>query len=126
MNYMGSVLIVIKDSNERLFGAWLGETIKPSKGAYYGSGESYARPHLHWILTPDIELRRFLWKFAGDSDNVVGNLKIFKWTGRNDYVALCELGYLSFGGGSVNLVFVLAVLKLTAIFVQRREVWTVP
>ncbi|KIO22467.1 hypothetical protein M407DRAFT_79176, partial [Tulasnella calospora MUT 4182] len=26
-------------------------------------------------------------------------VKVFKWTGRNDYVALCESDYLSFGGG---------------------------
>ena len=27
---------------------------------------------------------------------------MYKWTGRNDYVALCEPEYISFGGGCVN------------------------
>ena len=26
-------------------------------------------------------------------------VRVFKWTGRNDYVALCEPDYISFGGG---------------------------
>jgi hypothetical protein len=30
-----------------------------------------------------------------------GQVDVWKWTGRNDYVALCETGYLSFGGGLV-------------------------
>ena len=39
--HLGGSLIVIKDSEDTLFGAWLGENIHQSKGAYYGSGESY-------------------------------------------------------------------------------------
>ena len=38
----------------------------------------------------------FLWKYLGDD---VEDVKIFKWTGRNGYVALCEPGFISFGGG---------------------------
>ena len=34
----------------------------------------------------------FLWKFKD-------NVRVYKWTGKNDYVALCEPEYLSFGGG---------------------------
>lgn len=36
----------------------------------------------------------FLWKFKD-------TLHLYKWTGKNDYVALCEPEYLSFGGGQV-------------------------
>lgn len=39
---------------------------------------------------------RFLWKFEGTGPR---KLKVFRWTGKNDYVALCEPEYLSFGGG---------------------------
>lgn len=51
-------------------------------GSYYGSGES------------------FLWRLdkagkEGGEDTV----KVFKWTGKNEYVALCEADYISFGGG---------------------------
>ena len=38
---------------------------------------------------------RFLWRLAGDA------VRVYKWTGKNDYVALCEPDYLSFGGGCV-------------------------
>ncbi|KAI0071231.1 TLD-domain-containing protein [Panus rudis PR-1116 ss-1] len=75
-SFKGGALIVIRDSNDALFGVWMGEGIHPSKGAYYGSGES------------------FLWKVDSES-----NLKVYKWTGKNDYVALCESDYISFGGG---------------------------
>ena len=31
-------------------------------------------------------------------------LRVFKWTGRNEYVALCEPEYISFGGGCAHLL----------------------
>jgi len=34
-------LIAIRDSEDHIFGAWLGEPIRISPGAYYGSGESF-------------------------------------------------------------------------------------
>lgn len=33
-------LVVLKDSGDAVFGVWLGEGVKMSKGSYYGSGES--------------------------------------------------------------------------------------
>jgi len=33
-------LVVIKDSGDVVFGAWMGEGLKISRGGYYGSGES--------------------------------------------------------------------------------------
>jgi hypothetical protein len=39
---------------------------------------------------------RFLWRYVNEK------LDVFRWTGKNDYVALCEPGFLSFGGGCVN------------------------
>lgn len=70
-------LLVVKDAGDALFGLWMGEEgVHPSRGkGYYGSGES------------------FMWKY------VDGKFEVFKWTGRNDYVALCEPEYISFGGG---------------------------
>ncbi|TBU40035.1 TLD-domain-containing protein [Dichomitus squalens] len=75
-DFKGSALVVVRDSGDRVFGAWMGEGIHPSKGAYYGSGES------------------FLWQSVGKD-----RVRVFKWTGKNDYVALCEPDYISFGGG---------------------------
>ena len=37
---MGGALVVMRDANDAIFGAWMSEGIKLSKGAYYGSGES--------------------------------------------------------------------------------------
>ena len=47
---------------------------------------------LSFVLT-DSTNDRFLWKFAQ------GTLKVYKTTGKNNYVMLCEPGYISFGGG---------------------------
>ncbi|KAF5385693.1 hypothetical protein D9757_005528 [Collybiopsis confluens] len=69
-------LVVMKDSGDAIFGAYMGDGVRRSRGkGYYGSGES------------------FLWRYVN------GNFQVFKWTGKNDYVALCEAEYLSFGGG---------------------------
>ncbi|KAI8992720.1 TLD-domain-containing protein [Trametes punicea] len=75
-DFKGSALLIVRDSNNAIFGAWMGEGIHPSKGAYYGSGES------------------FLWQLVAKD-----RVRVFKWTGKNDYVALCEPDYISFGGG---------------------------
>ncbi|KIY48468.1 TLD-domain-containing protein [Fistulina hepatica ATCC 64428] len=69
-------LVVVKDAEDSIFGAWIAEGVHINSGhGYYGSGEA------------------FLWKY------VDGQCKVFKWTGKNDYVSLCEDEYMSFGGG---------------------------
>ncbi|KAF8957182.1 TLD-domain-containing protein [Flammula alnicola] len=72
-----SMLLVVKDAEGAVFGVWLAEGVRFNKGGrgYFGGGES------------------FLWKYVHDT------LKVFKCTGKNNYVALCEPGYISFGGG---------------------------
>lgn len=40
---------------------------------------------------------RFLWRSTTDPVQV----QVYKWTGKNDYFALCETDYISFGGGFV-------------------------
>ncbi|KAK0484727.1 TLDc domain-containing protein, partial [Armillaria novae-zelandiae] len=69
-------LVVFKDEGDTIFGAFVSDGIRQSRGkGHYGSGES------------------FLWRYSGNE------LSVFKWTGRNGYVALCEPDYMSFGGG---------------------------
>ena len=41
---------------------------------------------------------RFLWKYTDLT------FKIFKCTGKNNYVAFCEPEYISFGGGYARLL----------------------
>jgi TLD protein len=42
---------------------------------------------------------RFLWKANRDE------VRVFNWTGKNDYVALCEPESISFGGGYDTILF---------------------
>lgn len=67
-------LLIVRDTHDQRFGVFLNESIKRIDGSYFGSGES--------------------WLFKMDPEP-----KVFKWTGKNDYFALCEADYISFGGG---------------------------
>ncbi|KDR78074.1 hypothetical protein GALMADRAFT_65352, partial [Galerina marginata CBS 339.88] len=72
-----AMLIVVRDAEGGTFGVWLAEGVRLNKGGkgYVGGGES------------------FLWKFSDEK------LKVFRCTGKNNYIALCEPEYISFGGG---------------------------
>lgn len=101
-------LLVIQDANEAVFGAWISEGIRLEKGGYYGSGEACVVCSLGaWgVLTRCGS--RFVWRYhppvKGERDRE-GRLDVHKWTGVNDYVALCEPGFISFGGGCVCVCF---------------------
>ncbi|WWC91351.1 uncharacterized protein L201_006294 [Kwoniella dendrophila CBS 6074] len=69
-------ILVVRDSQGNRFGAFINETITKREGTYYGSGES------------------FLFKLDTSSA-----IQPFRWTGKNQYFALCEAGFISFGGG---------------------------
>ncbi|WVF65697.1 hypothetical protein IAT40_000428 [Kwoniella sp. CBS 6097] len=72
----GNILVVCDGEGNR-FGVYLNESIVKREGTYYGSGES------------------FLFKLFPTS-----HVKTFRWSGRNQYFALCENGFISFGGGA--------------------------
>ncbi|KAG8685009.1 oxidation resistance protein 1, partial [Ceratobasidium sp. 395] len=73
----GGCLVAIRDAEGATFGVWCGDGVRKHEG-YTGSGES------------------FLWSQQQDGTPV----KVFKWTGKNDYVRLCESDFISFGGGN--------------------------
>ena len=78
----------------------MGEGIHSSKDAYYDTGESsvFFLAVFFWMTEPDIDtLNRFLWQLVGK-----GRVRVFKWTDKNDYVALCESDYISFGRGCAS------------------------
>ncbi|CAE6454306.1 unnamed protein product, partial [Rhizoctonia solani] len=77
----GGCLVAIRDSEGATFGVWCGDGVRKHDG-YAGTGES------------------FLWTQKQDG----GPVKVFKWTGKNDYVRLCESDFISFGGGQVHLI----------------------
>jgi len=79
-------LLVLKDADGVVFGAWIGERIKEVCGSYYGSGDSFL-----WKADPPSS--------SSNSEAAPVKLKTFKWTGKNDYVALCSDESISFGGG---------------------------
>jgi hypothetical protein len=95
------MLLAIKDGgaeeeHRAIFGAWIAEGLKLNKGkGYSGGGESYVL--LFRLASVSDFFASFLWKY------VDGILKVFKATGKNNYVALCEPDYISFGGGSVRV-----------------------
>jgi hypothetical protein len=118
VNISKGMLLVIKDAVEdgdearrALFGAWIAEGLKPNKGkGYSGGGESYV---IHTFFCLHYELIffqiRFLFKY------IDGNLKVFKTTGRNSYVSLCEPEYISFGGGCVSFPLHLTTCRFTSL-----------
>ncbi|KAG5518109.1 hypothetical protein PMAC_003295 [Pneumocystis sp. 'macacae'] len=78
-------LLVVKDSNNHIFGAFINEYLHLST-SYYGSMEC------------------FVWKMvlnssAGNSNKHYSQLKVFMSTGINNYMILCDNSFLSIGGG---------------------------
>ncbi|ORY03105.1 TLD-domain-containing protein [Basidiobolus meristosporus CBS 931.73] len=69
------LLLAIKDAAGSVFGAYLSDAFTPHPN-FYGSGEC------------------FLWKID-EKDKV----KVFPWTGKNDYCILCENEFIAVGGG---------------------------
>ncbi|GES89619.1 TLD-domain-containing protein [Rhizophagus clarus] len=76
----GPLIVVIKDTDEQVFGAFVSESLK-QRPSYYGSGEC------------------FLWKYAKEGETLPPIVKFYKWTGRNEYMILSEHDYLAIGGG---------------------------
>ncbi|KAI6134446.1 TLD-domain-containing protein [Pisolithus thermaeus] len=77
-NPPSGALLVVKDSFDGVFGAWIGEGIVKGQSGFYGSGEA------------------FLWRYCIDTSPP---LEVYKWSGKNDYVVLCDPDFISFGGG---------------------------
>jgi TLD len=51
----------------------------------------------------------FLWRRKKHHEQ--DHVEVFKWTGKNDYVALCEAAFISFGGGYVSIVLSLSLVS---------------
>lgn len=118
---ISNTLLIIRDESSRRFGVWLGGRIRQPTGdtvrrtereRFYGSGES------------------FLWREVPNSPGVgnehEGAVEVFKWTGMNEYVALCDEAFLSFGGGSVSLSFLKSFsdTDVPSLTVMERMVYT--
>ncbi|ORE04005.1 TLD-domain-containing protein [Rhizopus microsporus var. microsporus] len=75
-NNKGPCVLVIKDADNNIFGAYLNESLKPGT-RYYGTGEC------------------FLWKWQTPECQITA----YKWTGKNDYMILSEPDFIAIGGG---------------------------
>ncbi|CAG8446929.1 16821_t:CDS:2 [Acaulospora morrowiae] len=77
------LVLAIKDMDDQVFGAFVTEPFRPHP-SYYGTGEC------------------FLWKSVEPQSNISSKpeIKIYLWTGRNEYMILSENNYLSIGGGN--------------------------
>lgn len=123
-------LLVIQDANEAVFGAWLSEGVKLEKGGYYGSGESSVLSCFLGtrLLTDPTRTRdRFLWRYHPSLDGErQGRLDVYTWTGTNEYVALCEPGFISFGGGCVMSFVSAPEMADSGTTEQGRSLWALP
>ncbi|KAK9241265.1 TLD-domain-containing protein [Lipomyces kononenkoae] len=97
-------VLIVEDKLGGIFGAYLNEYPRPSKnGRYYGNGECFLWKSRIINRTPDASTTS-LALAGGDSDtastrSVNIQFRAFPYTGINDYMILCEPGFLSVGGG---------------------------
>jgi hypothetical protein len=80
--YNGPIILGIKNNLGELFGAFLTDSLIP-RGGYYGTGEC------------------FLWKALNKAEP--WEIKVFRATGKNEFMIHTENSFLSFGGGWVCL-----------------------
>ena len=56
-------------------------------------------------VSPNVngEWNSFMWRYAAAKQDAGSEKEkqfhVYRWTGKNKYVALCEPDYISFGGG---------------------------
>ncbi|KAK6347023.1 oxidation resistance protein 1 [Orbilia brochopaga] len=100
----GAFVFVVKDTSDGVFGAFTNESIHPSSGRYYGTGECFlwkasTLPSANSPATSQLSLSS---QSAVDvngkpTDNI--RFKAFPYSGVNDYMILCDQHFISFGGG---------------------------
>ncbi|KAL7416448.1 TLD-domain-containing protein [Mrakia frigida] len=93
-------VIVVKDSEGGLFGAYVNEAFRVKPGSYYGSGECFLfKFHPFPNSQPSPSNSNSQHTPASTSTPASGGFELYRWTGKNDYFILCESSFLSVGGG---------------------------
>ncbi|KAI8988972.1 TLDc domain-containing protein, partial [Pilobolus umbonatus] len=77
--YEGPCMMIIKDADNQLFGAYLSDTLT-QQTSFYGTGEC------------------FLWKL-NKMEASCPKIKVYPWTGKNDYMILSDSDFIAIGGG---------------------------
>ncbi|EPS40330.1 hypothetical protein H072_5885 [Dactylellina haptotyla CBS 200.50] len=96
----GAFVFVIKDTSDGVFGAFANESLHPSAGRYYGTGECFL-----WkasVLPNSSSTSSSLSMSAQlitrpSTENI--RFKAFPYSGVNDYMIYCDRDFISFGGG---------------------------
>ncbi|KAF8531680.1 hypothetical protein JB92DRAFT_2691114 [Gautieria morchelliformis] len=69
-------------------------------------------------------IHRFLWKTVTHCEQE--SVEVFKWTGKNDYVSMCEGTFISFGGGEGKYGLYLDANLIDGSIVTRSHRWLKP
>ncbi|OAC97761.1 hypothetical protein MUCCIDRAFT_182047 [Mucor lusitanicus CBS 277.49] len=79
-NFEGPCIMIIRDAQNQIFGSYLSHPFS-SQSHYYGTGEC------------------FLWKLNQQQEEPQPKIKVFPWTGKNDYMMLSDSDFVAIGGG---------------------------
>ncbi|KAG1457364.1 hypothetical protein G6F46_008044 [Rhizopus delemar] len=85
-DYEGPCIMIIKDADKQIYGAYLSSTLKCQNNMYYGTGECFL-----WKLTSEKDYKK--------EEHALPKIKVFPWTGKNDYMILCNTDFIAIGGG---------------------------
>ncbi|KAG0738341.1 hypothetical protein G6F16_004895 [Rhizopus arrhizus] len=80
-DYVGPCVWMMKDEDGQIYGAYSSHTLAYQHNTYYGTGEC------------------FLWKLTSEHQPTLPKIKVFPWTGKNDYMILCNSTFIAMGGG---------------------------
>lgn len=104
-NFFGYVLFEVRAADyRRMFGGYSGCGGCNVWGVVWRWGAQARGVHREWGIVGCSaqtvhHLLKFLFSFLWSQKQEGGPVKVFKWTGKNDYVRLCESDFISFGGG---------------------------
>ncbi|KAI8881490.1 TLD-domain-containing protein [Backusella circina FSU 941] len=81
-NRQGPCIMIIKDTDNQIFGSYQSDVFS-CQSNYYGTGEC------------------FLWKLSQveHTKHPMPKIKVFPWTGKNDYMILSDSDEIAIGGG---------------------------
>ncbi|KAF3927192.1 hypothetical protein ABW20_dc0104034 [Dactylellina cionopaga] len=94
----GAFVFVVKDTSDGVFGAFVNESLHPSAGRYYGTGECFLwKASMLPGSSSASSLSLANQPASSPSENI--RFKAFPYSGINDYMVLCDHNFISFGGG---------------------------
>ncbi|CEI86413.1 hypothetical protein RMCBS344292_00853 [Rhizopus microsporus] len=95
-DYDGPCILIIKDAENHVYGAYLSHTLACQHNVYYGTGECFlwklTSDHIHPCNKEDQQNQQ-------QQHHIAPKIKVFPWTGKNDYMILCNSDFIAIGGG---------------------------